>query len=47
MGETGNIFETSQVGKKNIIAWNIDYVFYKKLLLKIQQIKMQLDLQTS
>ena len=27
MGETGNIFETSQVGKKIIISWNIDHVF--------------------
>ena len=32
MGETGNIFETSQVGKKIIISWNIDHVFYKKFI---------------
>lgn len=34
MGETGNIFETSQVGKKIIISWNIDHVFYKKFIAK-------------
>ena len=32
MGETGNIFETSQVGTKIIISWNIDHVFYKKFI---------------
>ncbi len=32
MGETGNIFETSQIGKKIIISWNIDHVFYKKFI---------------
>lgn len=32
MGETGNIFEASQVGKKIIISWNIDHVFYKKFI---------------
>lgn len=32
MGETGNIFGTSQVGKKIIISWNIDHVFYKKFI---------------
>lgn len=32
MGETGNIFETSQIGKKIIITWNIDHVFYKKFI---------------
>lgn len=32
MGETGNIFETSQIGKKIVISWNIDHVFYKKFI---------------
>ena len=32
MGETGNIFEASQIGKKIIISWNIDHVFYKKFI---------------
>ena len=32
MGETGNIFGTSQVGKKIVISWNIDHVFYKKFI---------------
>ena len=32
MGETGNIFGISQVGKKIIISWNIDHVFYKKFI---------------
>ncbi len=32
MGETGNIFETNQIGKKIIISWNIDHVFYKKFI---------------
>lgn len=32
MGETGNIYEANQIGKKIIISWNIDHLFYKKFI---------------
>ena len=32
MGETGDIFGISQIGKKIIITWNIDHSFYKRFI---------------
>ena len=32
MGETGDIYDVGQIGRKIVVSWNVDHVFYKRFI---------------